>query len=101
MPKFLVSSKTSVCFFSFSFSFSFFLSHASTRALPPIMFTQRFRTTRHLFSIQLFRKPKIPNIEDKRTKFGRSKGDLGQFSELCKRSLTRAQLSKYIYLRCF
>ena len=32
-----------------------------------------------LISIQLLWKPKILNVEDKRTKFERSKGDLGQF----------------------
>ena len=43
-------------------------------------FTQRFRTTpRHLISIQLLWKPKILKVEDKRTKFEQSKGDLCQF----------------------
>ena len=45
--------------------------------LRPITFTQRFRT--------------ILNVEDERTNFERSKGDLGQFSESCKWSLTRAR----------
>ena len=79
----------------------YFVSHASAQALRPITFTQRFRTTRHLFSIQLLWKPKILNVGDKRTKFERSKGDLGQFSESCKWSLTRAWLSKHMDLRCF
>ena len=35
-------------------------------------FTQRLRTTRHLFSIQLLWKPEILNVEDKQTKFERS-----------------------------
>ena len=34
-------------------TFVYFVSHASAQALRPITFTQRFRTTRHLFSIQL------------------------------------------------
>ena len=33
--------------------------------------------------------------------FERSKGDLGQFLESCKRPFTRAQLSKHMDLRCF
>ena len=82
-------------------TFVYFVSHASAQALRPITFTQRFRTTRHLISIQLLWKPKILNVEDKRTKFERSKGDLGQFSESCKWSLTRAQLNKHMDLRCF
>ena len=82
-------------------AFVHFVSHASAQALRPITFTQRFRTTRHLFSIQLLWKPKILNVEDKRTKFEQSKGDLGQFPESCKWSLTPAQLSKHIDLRCF
>ena len=65
---------TSVCF----------VSHASAQALRLITFTQRSRTTRHPFSIQLLSKPKIRNVEDKKTNFERSKGDLGQCSELCK-----------------
>ena len=44
-----------------------------------------FKTSRDLFSIQLLRKPKILSVEDKQTKFDRSKGDLGQFSELGER----------------
>ena len=60
-------------------TFVYFVSHASAQVLRPITFTQRFRTTRHLISIQLLWKPKILNVEDKRTKFERSKGDLGQF----------------------
>ena len=83
------------------FTFVYFVSHASAQALRPITFTQRFRTTRHLISIQLLWKPKIFNVEDKRTKFELSKGDLGQFQESCKWSLTRAQLSKHMDLRCF
>ena len=63
------------------------VSHESAQALRSITFRQRFRTTRHLFSIQLLRKPKILNLEDKQTKFEQSNGDLDQFSELCKRSL--------------
>ena len=83
-------------------TFVYFVSHASAQvSRRPITFTQRFRTTRHLFSIRLLWKPKILNVEDKRTKFERSKGDLGQFSESCKWSLTRAQLSKHMDLRCF
>ena len=35
-------------------------------------FTQRLRTTQHLFSIQLLWKPEILNVEDKQTKFERS-----------------------------
>ena len=81
--------------------FVHFVSHASSLALRPITFTQRFRTTWHLFSIQLIWKPKILNVEDKWTKFERSKGDLGQFPESCKWSLTLVQLSKHIDLRCF
>ena len=61
----------------------YFVSHTSARALRPITFTQRSRTTRHLFSIQFLWKSKILNVKDKRTKFERSKGDLGQFSESC------------------
>ena len=53
------------------------------QTLRPITFTQRFRTIRHLISIQLLRKPRILN-EDKRMKFERSKGGLSQFSESCK-----------------
>ena len=34
-------------------TFVYLVSHASAEALRPITFTQRFRTTRHLFSIQL------------------------------------------------
>ena len=84
------------------FSISYiYIYHASTQVLRPITFTQRFRTTRHLFSIQLLWKPKILNVEDKRTKFKQSKGDLGQFLESSKWSLTPAQLSKHIDLRCF
>ena len=71
-------------------TFVYFVSHASTQALRPITFTQRFRTTRHLFSIQLLWKPEIINVKDKQTKFERSKGDIGRISELCKSSLTRA-----------
>ena len=82
-------------------TFVYFVSHASAQALRPITFTQRFRTTRHLFSIQLLRKPKILNVEDKQTKFERSKGDLRRVAESCKLSLTRAQLSKHMDLRCF
>ena len=77
------------------------VSHASAQALRPITFTQRFRTTRHLFSIQLLWKPEILNIDDKQTKFDWSRGDLGRVSELCKRSFTRAQSSKHVDLRCF
>ena len=77
-------------------TFVYFVSHASAQALQPITFTQRFRTTRHLFSIQLLRKPKILNVEDKQTKFECSKGDLLRVSELCKLSLTQAQ-----FLRCW
>ena len=82
-------------------TFVYLVSHASAQALRPITFTQRFRTTRHLFSIQLLWKPEILNVEDKQTKFDRSKGDLGRVSELCKRSFTRAQLSKHVDLCCF
>ena len=82
-------------------TFVHFVSHSSAQALRSITFTQIFRTTGHLFSIQLFRKPKILELEDKQTKFEQSKGDLGQFSELCKWSLTRAQFSKHMDLRCF
>ena len=60
-------------------TFVYFVSHASAQALRPITFTQRFRTTRHLISIQLLRKPEILNLEDIRTKFERSKGDLVSF----------------------
>ena len=60
-------------------TFVYFVSHASAQALRPITFAQRFRTTRHLFFIQLLYKPKILNVEDKWTKFERSKGDFGQF----------------------
>ena len=60
-------------------TFIFFVSHAGAQALRPITFTQRFRTTRHLISIQLLRKPEILNLEDMRTKFERSKGDLVSF----------------------
>lgn len=66
-------------------------------------FTQRLRTTRHLFSIQLLWKPEILNVEDEQTKFERSKVDLGRVSELCKRSFAREQLSKHdlrLDLRC-
>ena len=45
-------------------------------------------------------KPKILNVEDKRTKFERSKGDPGQFSELWKYSLPQVQLRKHVDLRC-
>ena len=79
----------------------YFVSHTSARALRLITFTQRSRTTRHLFSIQFLWKPKILNVKDKRTKFERSKGDLGQFSESCNWPLTRAQLNKHMDLRCF
>ena len=65
-------------------TFVYFVSHASAQALRPITFTQRFRTTRHLFSIQLLWKPEIINVEDKQTKFERSKGDLDRVSEFCK-----------------
>ena len=37
-------------------SFVNFVSHASAQALRPITFTQRFRTTRHLFSAKTKRK---------------------------------------------
>ena len=74
----------------------YFVSHTSARALRLITFTQRSRTTRHLFSIQFLWKPKILNVKDKRTKFERSKGDLGQFSESCNWPLTRAQLNKHM-----
>ena len=70
---------------AFRSPFVYFVSHAGAQALRPITFTQRFRTTRHLISIQLLWKPKILNVEDKRTKFERSKGDLGQFSESYKK----------------
>ena len=62
---------------------------------------QRFRTTRHLFSFQLIRKSEILNVEDKQTKFERSKGDLRRVLELYKLSLTRAQFCKHMDLRCF
>ena len=65
-------------------TFVYFVSHTSAQASRSITFTQRFRTTWHLFSIQLLWKPKILNEEDKRTKFEQSTGDLGQFAELCK-----------------
>ena len=65
-------------------TFVYFVTHTSAKASRSITFTQRFRTTWHLFSIQLLWKPKILNEEDKRTKFEQSTGDLGQFSELCK-----------------
>ena len=39
----------------------------------------------------------ILNVEDKQTKFERSREDLGQFSK----SLIRAQLSNFNDLRCF
>ena len=77
------------------------ITFASVQALRLITFMQRFRTTRRLISIQLLWKPKILNVEDKRTKFELSKGDLGQFQESCKWSLTRVQLSKHMDLRCF
>ena len=60
-------------------TFVSFVSHAGAQALRPITFTQRFRTTRYLISIQLLRKPEILNLEDIRTKFERSKGDLVSF----------------------
>ena len=82
-------------------AFVYFVSHASAHVLRPITFTQRFRTTRQLFSIQMLWKSKILIVEDKQTKFERSKGDLGQFSDLWKLSLVRAQLSKRIDLRSF
>ena len=47
------------------------------------------------------KKLEILNVEDKQTKFDRSKGDLGRVSELCKRSFKRAQLSKHVDLRGF
>ena len=40
----------------------YFVSHAGEQALRPITFTQRFKTTRHLFSIQSLWKPKILNV---------------------------------------
>ena len=86
---------------TFRSPFVSFVGHASAQVLWPITFTQRFRTTWHLFSTQWLWKPKILNVEDKRTKFEWSKRDLGQFSESWKWSLTRAQLSKHIDLRCF
>ena len=36
----------------FNDNYRYFVSHASAQALRPITFTQRFKTTRHLFSIQ-------------------------------------------------
>ena len=64
--------------------FVYFVSHANAQALRPNTLTQRFRTTRYIFFFQLLWKLKILNVEDKQTKFEWSKGDLGQFSELCK-----------------
>ena len=75
-------------------TFVYFVSHASAQA--DHVYATFCRTTRHLISIQLLWKPKILNVENERTKFERSKGDLGSFSESCKWSLTRAQLSKHI-----
>ena len=43
----------------------------------------------------------ILNVEDKQTKFERSKGDLRRVLELYKLSLTRAQFCKHMDLRCF
>ena len=40
----------------FPITFFNFVSHASAQALRPITFTQRFRTTRHLFSAKNKRK---------------------------------------------
>ena len=40
-------------------TFVYSVNHASAQALRPITFTQHFKTTRHLFSIQLLWKPKI------------------------------------------
>ena len=65
-------------------TFIYFVSHASALASRSITFTQRFRTTRHLISIQLLWKPKILSVKDKKTQFEHSKGDLSKFSELCK-----------------
>ena len=40
-------------------TFVYSVNHASAQALRPITFTQHYKTTRHLFSIQLLWKPKI------------------------------------------
>ena len=47
-------------------TFIYFVSHASALASRSITFTQRFRTTRHLTSIQLLWKPKILSVKDKK-----------------------------------
>ena len=80
-------------------TFVYFESHASMQMLQLITFMQCFRMPSILYSP--FRKPKIFDIEDKWSKFEWSRRDLYQFSELCKWSLTRAQLSKQMDLCCF
>ena len=83
----------------FPINFVYFVSRTSVRT--DHLYATFYRTTRHLFSFQLIRKSEILNVEDKQTKFERSKGDLRLVSELCKLSLTRAQFSKHLDLRCF
>ena len=84
--------------------FVYFVSHASAQALRPITFTQRFRTTRHLFSIRLLRKPKILNAEDKKRSLNGQKEILANFQNLLIIFETSAIEQTHgfaLYLRCW
>ena len=83
-------------------TFVYFVSHASAQALRPITFTQRFRTTRHLFSIQLLWKPEILNVEDKQTKFERSKGSSFRIMQMLIDTSAIEQTHGFaLFLRCW
>ena len=83
-------------------TFVYFVSHASAQALRPIRFTQRFRTTRHLFSIQLLWKPEILNVEDKQTKFERSKGSSFRIMQIFIDTSAIEQTHGFaLFLRCW